>query len=556
MNLHLPKGSGEPPPPLTRGEGALEYTAFSKLPPQLENSQADLRTKLINYLVLAIKHKYLLTVIGGVFLFGGVIVTLRTPKIYSASTTIRIERSVPRVIRDQNVQSDAQIGDDFPQFYDTQYELIRSRQLADRVATALNLAQSDFLGVAQPSLLRMLIGRPAPAATGLDANAVRARRQRAVSQIMSGLSVQPVGQSSIVRITYAGLSPEWAQRISIAVAEQFEKLTLDMRFSITTYARNFLEERLQELKLKLETSERQLIEYAQKEGIVDVDNKQPQVLNEIQTVENAYAAAIIARQALEETWRQAQADGLGALPQVMSDPIVQAARTKLAQLRAAYQDRLPAVQSAHPAMRGLQAQISATDDDIRNQTKLIKASINDQYEAAAANEKALRDRLRQLKAAALDLRGRSIDYTIFCAKSTRTGPSTTGCCSNFGNWASQATRRATMFRCWIQPAAWRAGFPLAGQQSPIGAGSRIGDWGGRDLADRSPRRHLQDPGRYGGTTWSACAWGHPAVSRPECAEIRIVGGDGGSDVAAGRGLSVAANSDSVFNVGRRAFHRS
>ena len=42
-----------------------------------------------------------------------------------------------------------------------------------------------------------------------------------------------------------------------------------------------------------------------------------------------------------------------------------------------------------------------------NQINLIKASINDQYNAAVVNEKALGDQLVRLKAAALDLRGRS-----------------------------------------------------------------------------------------------------------------------------------------------------
>ena len=42
----------------------------------------------------------------------------------------------------------------------------------------------------------------------------------------------------------------------------------------------------------------------------------------------------------------------------------------------------------------------------------IKASISDQYQAAVANEKALGDKLSQLKAEALDLRSRSVKYTI------------------------------------------------------------------------------------------------------------------------------------------------
>ena len=373
MNVQLPR-SNRPSVPTIVGQDEREFYGFGNLPPQFEGSQDHLRASLVNYIALAVKRKYLLTVILGIFLLGGLIITLNTPRIYNASTTIRIERSAPRVIRDQLAQPDSAEGED-TQFYETQFELIRSRLLADRVATALNLEHTDFLEApptsfvdrlndhlgpwqssllrrlrdaqpsfpswlthflipAQPSLQSGAMGSKAAVATDLDANADKARHERAVSQILDGLSVKPIGNSSIVRISYAGVSPAWAQRISIAVAEQFEKMTLDMRFSASLYARNFLEEQLQGLKHKLEASERQLIDYAHREGILDVDSKQPQVLTEIATVQNAYAAAATARLTLEETWRQAQGDGVDALPQTMGDTRIQAARAKLAELRA------------------------------------------------------------------------------------------------------------------------------------------------------------------------------------------------------------------------------
>jgi capsular exopolysaccharide synthesis family protein len=402
-----PEGLDEEPSP--RGERATGAAGGASLPPELEDARGDLRARLLTYLGLAIKHKVLAAAIVGVFLFGGLVVTVRTPKIYSAATTIKIDRSVPRVVKGSLAQSDADNGD--AQFYDTQYELIRSRTLADRVATALSLAQSDFLGAPQPMLFDRLLGQDSGPVV-IDADAIRARHERAVGQIMAGLSVQPVGQSSVVRIIYAGASAGWAQRISIGVAEQFEKMTLDMRFSASTYARDFLDERLRELKLKLEASEKQLIQYAQKEGIVDVDNRQPQILAEIQDVQTAYANAVTARLLSEETWRQAQADGGSSLPQVMGDSLVQSARARLAQLRASYQDRLTILKPAYPEMIALQSQIDATQKDMRAQIGLIKDSINSQHQAAVANEKALGDELGRLKASALELRGRSVDYTI------------------------------------------------------------------------------------------------------------------------------------------------
>ena len=332
MNLYLPQAKADATLPATADRASVvDFPRYPEPPLDQSESEANLGQRVLHYFTLARKHKYLIIAVIAIFVFGGVIVTMLMPKIYTASTTIKIDRAVPQVFKSRSEQAGP---DDDAGFYLTQYELIRSRVLAERVATALDLGQSAFLAAPQPSLLERLVGPKSNVGPVLDANAVKAREAIAVDQVMGGLSVQPVGQSSIVRIRYSDRSPIWAQRISIAVAEEFEKMTLDMRFALSNHARSFLQEQLDEQKLKLEESEKQLVEYAQKEGIVDVDNKQPQVSSELQTVQNAYSSAVTKRMQLEESWHQSQTDDRNSLPQVMSDGLIQSARTKLAELRA------------------------------------------------------------------------------------------------------------------------------------------------------------------------------------------------------------------------------
>ena len=120
---------------------------------------------------------------------------------------------------------------------------------------------------------------------------------------------------------------------------------------------------------------------------------------------------------MEGTWRQANAGDDNSLPQVMADGLIQSERTKLAQVRADYQDKLITLKPAFPEMVALQSQINETEKDIRSQIGRIKGAISDQYQAALANEKALSDKLSQLKAEAMDLRSRSVQYTILLRES-------------------------------------------------------------------------------------------------------------------------------------------
>ena len=100
MNLHLTSVKTDATLP-TKGDvaGAADLPRYTELPLGQRDSGSDLGSRILNYIGLARKHKYLIIVVVAIFMFGGVIETMLTPKIYSASTTIKIDRSVPTVIK-------------------------------------------------------------------------------------------------------------------------------------------------------------------------------------------------------------------------------------------------------------------------------------------------------------------------------------------------------------------------------------------------------------------------------------------------------------------------
>ena len=154
MNLRLPSVKADATlPAKSDGTGAVDLARYTEVPGQ-RDWETDLSSRILSYIGLALKHKYLIIVVVSIFMFGGLIETMLTPKIYSASTTIKIDRSVPTVFKGQTTDAAPdyyEVG-----FYQTQYELIRSRTLAEQVAATLDLGQSDFLGRPQPSLLKRL----------------------------------------------------------------------------------------------------------------------------------------------------------------------------------------------------------------------------------------------------------------------------------------------------------------------------------------------------------------------------------------------------------------
>ena len=97
--------------------------------------------------------------------------------------------------------------------------------------------------------------------------------------IQGGLMVDQAPNSSLmVRISFDSPDPGWAQKIVNAVAQGFTDANLERRYGTSKYARKFLEEKLAELKVKLEESEKALVAYEDKEQIITTSGKDQQPL--------------------------------------------------------------------------------------------------------------------------------------------------------------------------------------------------------------------------------------------------------------------------------------
>ena len=168
----------------------------------------------------------------------------------------------------------AEDSSDF-EFGQTQYKLLQSRAMADRVVSALKLgADPDFLKPREFSLvgavMRMLTSAPSRGDESADATALE---RAAAGVVLGNQAVRPVGGSRLVDVSYSDPDPGRAQRIANAYADAFLASNLDKRFQANASAKTFLEDKIQQLKLRLEESEKKLLAFAQEQQLVDVNDK-------------------------------------------------------------------------------------------------------------------------------------------------------------------------------------------------------------------------------------------------------------------------------------------
>jgi len=368
---------------------------------------------LASYWRLAIKHRILIV---GCFLaviaIGAALTLLMTP-IYTAQATLQIDREAARVYTADDVSPRESMsqGEDF---YQTQYGLLRSRSLAERVIASLGLAATD------QSL--QALGVEPPARTGSAAAQAERRRAAALAAVQGGLSVSPVRGSRIVAVGFDNPDPVIASRIANGFAENFIQANLDRKYESSSYAREFLEERIAQTKGRLEEAERQLVAYAANQQIINVGERseggtsgggiQSLTSNSLVAINASLAEARAQRIAAEERWRSARSTALMTLPEVLSNPSVQRLTEQRAQLDSEYQQKLSVYQPDYPEMVRLKAQIDEADGQIQTIAGNIRTSIQSQYVIAANQERALQGQVTGLTGDVLDQRDRSIQYNI------------------------------------------------------------------------------------------------------------------------------------------------
>lgn len=366
---------------------------------------------MAEYWRLVVKHRLVISGALIASLLIAVALTLTMAPIYTAQATIQIDREAVRVLNVDDLSPREAMGGE--EFFQTQYGLLRSRSLAERVVDSLGLASSDAFIQAMGSTAPERGNRSA-------AEFASIRREIAIALVQGNFAVSPVRGSRLVKISFDSPDPALAARVTNAYAENFIQANLDRRYESSSYAREFLEEQIGQTKAKLEEAERALVSYASNQQIINVTEAGPNGEGQTQSLSGtnlsalnaALAQARAARISAEQRWRQARAAPLMSLPEVLSNPAIQRLQEQRATLDAQYQQNARVYQADWPAQQQLRSQIDELDRQITDLARGILNSIQGQYVVAANNERALAGQVESLKDEVLDLRDRSVEYNI------------------------------------------------------------------------------------------------------------------------------------------------
>jgi capsular exopolysaccharide synthesis family protein len=320
---------------------------------------------------------------------------------FRSTATVMIEQGKSKVVSIEEVYS--AIGGN-REYYQTQVEIIKSRELARKTVERLKIAThpdydprqdteslglstvTDWFKTKEPSAEDSII-------------------KRVVDRFVKDLQVQPVRNSQLVQISFTAFDKELAAKVPNTLAEIYIESDLEAKVAMTQKAGAWLNERLSGLKEKVNESERSLQDFRDRERIVDA--KGVAMSGAAKALEEATSnlVSVRAKRAeAESLYNQVQAvrqgkttAGYDSIPAVLRHPTVQKFKEQEADAERKVADASKRYGPEHPRMQQANAELNAARDNTKRQVEIVVAGVAKEYEVAKANEDALQRALGQSK---------------------------------------------------------------------------------------------------------------------------------------------------------------
>lgn len=385
---------------------------------------ADLTSSLALSLRLVWRRKMaLLGLIALVLVLAFLYLRQVTP-LYTATSTVMIETRRTHVAPIAEVLG----GLSSNQFVvEGEVEVIRSRALAEKVIDRLKLAEHPFFNPdlappRGPGLLGMLNPvnwLPDDWRKALSEAASNTRRDselpptvepevredpvkaRAARIMMASLVTQNSRMSPVVDINFTAPSPQLAAAIANALADEYLLTQLEAKYEAVQRATHWLNDRINELRREVETTEMAVEAYRRKHNLFDIE-RGPVTTQQLGELNTLLLGAQSKRSEAEVRYERARqqvrsSKGGAALVEVLNSPVIHSLRNTEAEIRREFSDLSTRYGAQHPKIITLQASLREIEEKIRGEADRIIASLANEVEIARAREQAIEKSYNELK---------------------------------------------------------------------------------------------------------------------------------------------------------------
>lgn len=342
----------------------------------------------------AVNQRYVILGIIAVALVIGLISTLLETPLYKSTARIEISQleSDAADISDlelQNISGDRQ-------YFATQYELLKSRSLANRVANAGNFNRDDDF--------RNAFGLVETATPASIANI-----------LLANITIQPISDSNLVDVIFSSPDAKLSAKIANLWALEFLGTNFDKRFGYNVEAQKFLGDQISETREKLEISEQELIDYSRANEIINIAplTSEEGTASAGQTLASSELSALSVDMARATAARIEAESALRAKgAQAASTSVSSGIKSSLSEVRAKLASLKSQLGPSHPQVLALTAEEASLSASIRGAANDVSSEQQANLRKALLQEQGLKREFNRAKSGYLGQQGQGVRYGI------------------------------------------------------------------------------------------------------------------------------------------------
>jgi len=388
---------------------------------------------LKDYLRVILKRKWIILTFMVIVLTLTVLSSAQKEPYYRATVRLSIERQTANVVVFPNMSFP--FFD--PDYYQTQYTILRSRPLAERVIRKLSLQESPEFKPSSKKrfnfdprgqvfwLLRKMnplnLLSTSPKARGaIKPNNPRGNgiSQGLVNAFIGRLDVIPMKDTKmVVDLSFIGRYPKIIAQIANAIAEEYINMTMEAKIEAAQKMMRKLNEQLAAQRKKVEGSEITLQQYKERNNIVSLEERQNIVVQRLSQLNAMVTGAKTERIAIETRYKELkklsnQPEMIESLPSILSNAMIQQLKTDYVSLQRKYSELSKKYGTKHPKITEIRSQIALMRNKIALEVKKNVQSLMTEYKVTQSKEATLVEALENQKKEALELNRKAIDYKI------------------------------------------------------------------------------------------------------------------------------------------------
>ena len=289
------------------------------------------------------RHRQLIAIVFCVSVIAAIVVTRVLPRQYTATSTILIEPREAQALSLKDLSADSQGASDDDYYYETQYQILKSRTLAHQVILDLGLDHAGMINkwAPKPGLLdrlRKTFGSQAVPSGSESTDERSLAESRLIDSYLDEVGVKPEQRSRLVAVSFTSYDPRLSSTIVNAHVRAYITRAFEIHADTSRDAEEFLSKKLAELKGRLKTSEVALNQFRSVHTDADLD---PDGSGKVLMTRFTEISDELTRVQDDEIRLRAENDIMrstshSSLPTVIGDPVVQQLTEEVAAQSAQY----------------------------------------------------------------------------------------------------------------------------------------------------------------------------------------------------------------------------